>query len=74
MSLSTESYQSFIDVIHEDLIKTRGQRDELLAALGEIKVLIAAPFDGRSNSSADRVRAINDLCIEAIAKTEGGEE
>ena len=46
---------------------------DLLAALQEVQALIAEPFDGRGNSSADKLRAINDMCATAIAKAEGGE-
>ena len=47
---------------------------DLLAALQEVQALIAEPFDGRGNSSADKLRAINAMCAIAIAKAEGGEE
>lgn len=53
--------------------ETKRQRDELVAALQEVQALIAEPFDGRGNSSADKLRAINDMCATAIAKAEGGE-
>lgn len=67
MSLSTESYQAFIDVMHEDLIETRGQRDELLAALRAM----VATF--HRTGTSEKMNAYL-TAHEVIAKTEGGEE
>ena len=47
--------------------ETKAQRDELLAALAEMKAVVAEPFDGVSNFSSDKVKAIHDLCAKAIA-------
>jgi hypothetical protein len=75
MSLSTESYQAFINVMHEDLIETRQERDDLLAALKQVySTTLEALDDDQWNQCTLLLADIAGRCAKAIAKAEGGAE
>ena len=45
----------------------------LFAALEQIRTVANEPFDGSTNFSSDKLKAIDELAREAIANTKGGE-
>ena len=54
-------------------LKLEEERDTLLASLEQIRTVANEPFDGSTNSSSDKLKAIDELARKAINKTKGGE-
>ena len=50
----------------------KAKNNALLDALQKITAAVSEPFDGSTNFSSDRLKAIDKLANEAITKVKGG--